>query len=244
MYYIYIVTLKEKEVYIGCTNNISRRKDQHNENIKKKHGRFATYIADNYPNFSLKKEDFKIKAIFESRRDALVYEKKLTKSFIGKAKVLNDNYNIDCSRKNKNLGNTSKKYVFIDIMEHTSELVVDLRQFCIKKELDYKLIQRTVKGDLLSYKRYKVFYECDWEDLENKEYYLSGDFYEDKKKRKENDLIKRSSKKYIVKTPEGEEIEVLNLDKFAREHNLTSGTLHATYTKNKPTKGYQVIKRI
>lgn len=56
--------------------------------------------------------------------------------------------------------------------------------------------------------------------------------------------IKKSCKQYLVKIPNGEIVKVTNLDKFARENNLTSGTLHSTFKKNKPTKGFQVIKRI
>lgn len=53
MYHVYIVTLPNNELYVGCTNNIARRKDQHNENIRKKRGRFASYISENYPGNSL-----------------------------------------------------------------------------------------------------------------------------------------------------------------------------------------------
>ena len=77
--------------------------------------------------------------------------------------------------------------------------------------------------------------------IKNKDYYITGEFYKNYlEKLKQN----RKCKKYLVKLPSGEIKEVINLDKFARENNLTSGTLHATYIKKKKTKGYQVIKRM
>ncbi len=244
MYYIYIVTLPKGEVYVGCTSNIRRRKDQHNENVRKLKGRFANYINEKYSDLILKIEDLKIIASFDNRSEALKYEKETAKKFIGKTILLNDNYNIDCSRKNKNLGHTSKNYVLIDIQRGEEILINDLRQYCLKNNLDYKLIQRTVKGCKLSYQRYKVFYECDWLDIDNKYYYLSGKFYKDHLNKIQQAKSNNYSKRYLVETPTGKIIEVKNLDNYAKEHNLTAGTLHATLSKGKSTKGYKVIKRI
>ncbi len=242
MYYVYKIELKNGEVYIGCTNNIKRRRNQHNENIRLKKSKLGKYISENYNNLILQNKDLQIQASFIDRKQALTYEKKLTVSYIGKCKyLLNDNYNIDCSRKGKNIGNTSKNYILIDIQEKKEIKIYDLRQYCINNNLDYKLIQRTVKGNKLSYNRYKVFYEYEWIDIKNKDYYITGEFYKNYlEKLKQN----RKCKKYLVKLPSGEIKEVINLDKFARENNLTSGTLHATYIKKKKTKGYQVIKRM
>lgn len=244
MYYIYVVELPNNEKYVGCTNNIKRRTTQHNDNIKNKRNRFSKYINENYPDLKLKNTDLKVKASFENRKEAFQYEKKLTKSFIGKCILLNDNYNIDCSRKGKNLGNTSKSYILINIESHTETIIYDLRQYCLNNNLDYKLIQRTVNGNKLAYSKYKVFYYSIWEDIQNKDYYLSGQFYIDYLNKIKQERIKKSCKQYLVKTPNGEIVKVTNLDKFARENNLTSGTLHSTFKKNKPTKGFQVIKRI
>ena len=244
MYYIYIIRLPKEEVYIGCTNNIRRRKNQHNENILKQKNRFAKYVAINYPNLKLKENDFNIIATFEDRKEALQYERKITKSYIGKNVVLNDNYNIDCSRLGKNIGNTSKKYVLIDFIKHTETYLTNLRQFCLKNNLEYRLIQKTIKGNCVSYNRYKIFYKDEWENLQNKDYYLSGKFKEDLEN--ENIEMKKQifSKKYLLETPNNTIIEVKNLDEFARKHNISSGTLHATYINNHKAKGYKVIKRM
>ena len=118
MYYVYVIELPNKEVYVGCTNNIIRRKDQHNENVRKRKNRFAQYVADNYPNLKLTKQDLNIIASFKERNEALKYEKKTTKSYIGKAVLLNDMYNIDYSRKGKNIGHTAKKYVLIIFLNY------------------------------------------------------------------------------------------------------------------------------
>lgn len=244
MYHVYKITLKNGEVYVGCTDNVRRRKDQHNENIRKQKSRLAIYISNNYPNKKLVTKDLEIQASFINRNEALKYEKSLTKSFINKVVLLNDNYNIDCSRKGKNLGNTSKEYVLIDISSNNCVEIFDLRQYCLQNNLPYKDIQKTINKNSISNGKYKVFYKQEWEDIEDKDYYLSGKFYKDKIYQNKNKLIARNSKKYLVETPTGEVIEVFNLDKFARENNLTSGTLHATYKKNKSTKGYKVIKRM
>lgn len=244
MYYIYIVKLPKDEVYVGCTSNIRRRKDQHNENVRKLKGRFANYIKENYPNLILSQKDLNIIASFSNRNEALKYEKETAKKFIGKTILLNDNYNIDCSRKNKNLGKTSKSYVLIDIQCSTEIFITDLRQYCLKNNLDYKLVQRTVKGCKLSYQRYKVFYECDWLDITDKDYYLSGKFYKDHLDKIKQIQSQNYAKCYLVQTPVGEVIKVTNLDKYAKEHNLTPGTLHSTLSLGNSTKGYKVIKRI
>lgn len=244
MYYVYTITLSKGEIYVGCTSDIKRRQHQHNENIRKRKNRFATYIADNYPTFFLKFSDFTIIATFEDRKEALKYERKTAKSYIGKTILLNDNYNLDCSRIGKNLGNTAKNYFLIDTVLHTETQISDLRQYCLKNNLDYKLIQRTVKGNKIAYQRYKVFYECDWLDVENKEYYLSGQFYIDNIENHKQHIIDTYGKRYLVRTPSGEIVEVVNLNRFAREHNLSDGTLHSTLSLDKSTKGYKVIKRI
>ena len=244
MYYVYIIKLPKGEVYVGCTSNIRRRKDQHNENVRKSKGRFANYIKNNYTDLTLQVKDFDVIASFAERNEALKYEKKTAKSFIGKAVLLNDNYNIDCSRKNKNLGHTAKCYVLIDINNMTETHIKDLRQYCLAQGLNYQLIHRTVKGNKLAYQRYKVFYECDWLDIKDKKYYLSGQFYKDYVQSLQEKKSNAYSKQYLVQAPDGQIIKVKNLDKFAREHNLTAGTLHSTLTLNKKTKGYKVIKRI
>lgn len=41
------------------------------------------------------------------------------------------------------------------------------------------------------------------------------------------------AKYYIVTTPDGKEIEVFNLQKFCREHNLHGGNMHSVVKDNR-----------
>ena len=90
----------------------------------------------------------------------------------------------------------------------------------MNNNLDYKLIQRTVNGNKVAYFRYKVFYYNDWQDIEKKDYYLSGKFYSDHLEKVQENKSKNYAKQYLVKIPNGEIIKVTNLDKFAKENNL------------------------
>lgn len=241
-YYVYQITLPSC-IYIGCTNNLQRRKDQHNRNAKTQTSKLGKYLYEN--NIVLTLNDFTILHECNDRKIAFVIERRITKDLESQGNiVMNDNYSKDCTRKGKNIGNTSKEYYLIDYINHTSFYIKDLRQYCINNNLSYKDIQRTVKGLRYCTSGYKAFYKNDWENELNKEKYLSGDFINESKQLAIESVVKRSIKNYIVKFPDGHTEKVLNLDKFAREHNLTSGTLHSTFTKNKATKGYQVIQRL
>lgn len=245
MYHVYKITLENGEVYIGCTNNIRRRKDQHNGNIKNKNGKFANYVASNYPNLVLKKEDLKTTAMFDRRTHALKHERELTiKHDKDGYVVLNDNYTSDCSRKGKSIIGSFKKYVVIDIATNTEEYVENLRQYCLKNNFSYKSMQDTLNKTHVYSQRYKVFYYDDWYEKENKEYYLTGQFLEDILLNNEKSVIEKRSKTYRVKIPTGEVITVTNLDEFARENNINSGNLHASFSNGKKAKGYKVIERI
>lgn len=52
------------------------------------------------------------------------------------------------------------------------------------------------------------------------------------------------AKEYLVETPIGERIEIINLSKYCREHNLNTGHLHETlYGKRIQHKGYKLIPK-
>lgn len=246
LYNVYVITLENGEKYVGCTNNITRRKTQHNENVRKKKNRFAQYVADKYPDKIFVDSDLLVIATFQDRSEALKYERKTAKSYIGKYVLLNDNYSDSCTRKGKNLGNTSKDYVLVDFVEHTSEFLSCLRGYCKSRGWSASLLNKTIHGNCVSYGRYKLFYSDVWQDMdeEKKEYYLSGKFIIEHQENLKKLKQRNYSKKYLVKTPSGNIEEVVNLSKYAREHNLTEGTLHATLIKKKPTKGYMVMERI
>lgn len=242
MYYVYVIYL-QGFIYVGCTNNLKRRKDQHNENARKRKSKFGRFLNDY--NIVLTKDD--IIVIYQSydRQEALAMEKATAMQYerIG-YNLLNDNYSLDCTRKGKNIGNTAKQYYVIDFNNNTVTLVEDLRQYCLQNNYPYKELQRTIHGLRYTFTGHKVFHKEDWENIKNKDYFTSGNFIKDYKNRLSKQKTLRQQKRYKVKFPDGHIEEVVNLDRFATEHNLTSGTLHATYTKQKPTKGYQVIERL
>jgi len=245
MYYVYEIRLKNKEVYVGCTNNLRRRKNQHNANIRNKKGKFGIYVNKTYPQFKLGLVDMVGVAIIENRDNALKYEKLVTTEYDKQGnKVLNDNYTKYCSRKGKNTGNTTKEYYVINIEKQTSEYIKNLRQYSLANGLSYKSLQDTLKKTHIYNGEYKVFYKEDWECIKNKSYFTSGLFIKEINKNNKTDLIKRNAKRYEITTPSGEIIVVQNLDKFARENNINSGNLHNSYKSGKKSKGYIVTRRI
>ena len=55
-------------------------------------------------------------------------------------------------------------------------------------------------------------------------------------------LNKWKAKKYLIKTPEGEIIEILNMSEFCKKHGLVKSNLHVTLKSNGKHKGYQAMK--
>lgn len=242
MYFVYRLVLGEHE-YIGCTNNIRRRKDQHNDNAKSGKSKLGAFLKDN--GIVLSVNDFNILKVFEERSAALNFERSTAiEAASNGAKLLNDNYSNECTRKGKNIGNTAKTYVVIDYIAHRTIKVTDLRQFCLINGLKYKQVQRTVNGNKFCDSGIKVFYADEWEAVTDKNFYISGAFVEAIKTNAVEKRVEKTCKMYEVRFPDGHTEEIMNLDRFARQHNLTSGTLHATLINNKPTKGYQVLRRI
>ena len=242
MYCVYKVEIGQ-HVYVGCTNNLRRRKDQHNENARCRKSKFGRFLSDN--GIILKLSDFHILSKIEDREEALKVEKQTAINYEKeKMLLLNDNYSSECTRKGKNIGHTCKEYVIVDMQEHTANKIQDLRQYGKKIGIDNRDLHYTIKGGFCQ-NRYKVFTLEGWEAEKDKDLYLSGDIIEKRRIKNVEKLCERCSKRYIVLTPDNTLIEVKNLDAFAREHNINAGNLHNSY--NHPTRraqGYKVIKRI
>lgn len=51
-------------------------------------------------------------------------------------------------------------------------------------------------------------------------------------------------KTYLVEYPSGEAAKASNSDRFAREHGIDSGNLHATLTEGNGAGGYRVIRKV
>lgn len=244
MYFVYLLKFSDGSCYVGCTSNISRRCHQHNENARKKKSKLGNYLSSN--NIVLSVKDFEIIFSSESRPEALSFERRSAKSFASNdIKLLNDTYSKECTRIGKKNHDSSKEYVVVDMVDHTATLVHGLKPYCENTlGIDYKLIQRTVGGSKVSFGRYKAFFLDQWNAIEDKDFFLSGKILQANTDQWMKRHIKAASKEYEVKFPDGHTEIVKNLDQFARDHNLTPGTLHGTFKKNKPTKGYQVIRRI
>lgn len=242
MYYVYRLTFGGYE-YIGCTNNIRRRKDQHNANARNGKSKLGEYLQTN--GITLKTDDFQIVATHADRSEALNKERSIAiDAEASGARLLNDNYSRDCTRKGKNIGNTAKEYTVVDYRAHTATTVNDLRQYCIKHGLNYKSVQRTVKPGHYSESGVKAFYADEWARESDKDKYLSGAFVEEIRVQAREKKNAKTSKSYVVRFPDGHTETVKNLDKFAREHCVNAGNLHASYTTQKPASGYQVLRRI
>lgn len=242
MYYVYSISFG-KSLYIGCTNNLTRRRHQHNENARKRKSKLGRFLSDN--NIVLKADNLKILFFSEDRHEALLKERDVTKSCESEGfNMLNDNYTEECSRKGKNLGNTAKDFVVINVKDKTAVKVTDLRQYAVRNGINYKSLHSTIKDDALYKSTYFVFKSEAWDECKNKEDYLSGEYFK-KKKIDSWELFSRThSKTYVVEFPDRHREVVHNLNKFAREHSLTPGTLHATLANGKRTKGYKAVRRI
>lgn len=213
MYYVYKVEFpSHNEVYIGCTNNIRRRKDQHNGNAANRKGFFGRFL--NQSCIKLTVDDFKVIEEFENRHDALVREREEVKSINGTGVlVLNDNYSDHCGRKGmKGEKNpSSKEYVVVDMQNKTYESVSNVH---------------------------------DWSDSHGKERLVSGEWYAQVLRESKEHRMTLQGKTYLVEYPSGEVVKVSSLDRFAREHGINSGNLHATITKGNRAGGYRVIRKV
>lgn len=244
MYYVYELLFENGERYVGCTNNIRRRKDQHNENTRKKKSKLGKYLNKHYPGSQLEESDFNILASYENRAKALEHEREYAKTLNGNTVLLNDNYSKNCSRKGKRNNVPVKKYCLVDYLDHTTTIVENLRKYCIENGLNYKNIQGTTSKSHTCNGRYKAFLLEDWEKIEDKDYYVSGDFAKDITKKHIKAVVENHVKEYVVLTPQGEKVKVRNLSQYAREVGVNEGNLHGSYASNKPAQGYKVIERI
>lgn len=242
MYYVYEITFPKGEKYVGCTNDLKRRKDQHNENARKQKSKLGIYLQDN--SIILKEEDLKVIATFINRHDALEYERKTTYGYDKSGyQLLNDNYTKECSRKGKH-STAFMEYYVVDLEKETCTYTNNLKRYATDVlGIEYRDLQRTTKKGYTQ-ERYKAYHKDRWLDLENKEYYLSKQSMVDERANIQENSKVRKSKSYLVRLPNGETQIIRNADQFAKDHNLTTGTFHATYIKHKPTKGYEILKRL
>lgn len=249
MYYVYKVHFeKYNATYIGCTNNIRRRKDQHNGNARTGRSFFGRFLSS--AGIVLSESDFEVVAEFNERAEALKVEREMTLSLNGTGVlVLNDVYSDRCTRKGlRGARNpSSKRYVLVDTMLHTTETVDDMHSWCDNHDVSYKTLVGTAKRKPHIHKgRYLVRHIEEWESMsdEERQDLVSGDWYTRHLEENLEKHVRAASKRYLVMKPDGESIEVTNLDKFARENGINCGNLHATLGTNKKAAGYRVLERL
>ena len=250
MYFVYKVSLDEyNAVYIGCTSNIKRRKDQHNESARKSRYYFGKFLNEH--GIFLKKSDLEIIATFENRQDALDFERESTYALSEKdVLVLNDLYSDHCSKvglRGKD-NPSSKVYVVVDTFNHTFDIVDDMHAWCNSHDgTSYKTLIGTAKRRPYVHKNRYIARDIEeWNSISNqeKEDLISGNWYATHLKLSSECHAIKSSKTYIVQTPSGETVKVHNLDKFAREHGINDGNLHASLTNGRSASGYKVLERL
>lgn len=79
MQYVYKIELLNKYIYIGTTNKLRRRKDQHNENARKEKSYFGKFLKQH--NIELKTSDLQVLSQFTDRREAFKEEARLIKHY-------------------------------------------------------------------------------------------------------------------------------------------------------------------
>lgn len=249
MYYVYEVLFKElNAVYVGCTNNLRRRKDQHNENARKLKSEFGKFLNQN--NIVLKLQDLKVIADFEDRQKALKAEKNAVLKWNESARtVLNNNYSEHCTRVGLR-GKTNpcaKVFVVVNIQKNVAEYVDDLHQYCREHNLTYKTMSAIAcKKNYLHKNAYICIYLKEWEKYSEyeKQNIINGNAYKAKLKDTLTKVIRKRSKTYVVETPSGETEIVTNLDAYAKEKGINAGNLHGSLTTGRKAAGYRVIKRV
>lgn len=246
MYMVYEIFFKElNAVYVGCSSDLNNRTNQHNENARKEKSKLGKFLKDN--NIILKTENLKVIATFfpEYRKKALELERSLAKAYNSTNIILlNDNYSKTCSRKGKanNQKFPSKDWAIVDFQEQKVVFTNSLRKWAFENNVCYKELHATHKNTPHSYlNRYTVFHKEVWETFneETKRDYLTGKFLEKIYSKNLENHIKRNAKTYIVEFPDGHEETITNLDRFAKEHNINAGNLHASITNGRKASGYK-----
>jgi len=249
MYYVYKISFPElNAVYIGCTNNLRRRKDQHNGNARRGKSYLGRFLADN--GISLSEDDLQVIGEYDVRQDALDYERSTALSYKDTdVHLLNDVYSNHSTRKGlKGIKNPStKEYVVIDIEEHVGHFVRDMHAWCDKHPgVSYKTLIGTAKQKpLMHCGRYIARHFDEWDSMPVSECIelLSGEWYRKRREESESKRVRKTSRTYLLETPNGY-MFVRNLDKFARENGINPGNLHASLSTGRYAQGYKVVEKL
>lgn len=249
MYYVYKISFPElNAVYIGCTNNLRHRKDQHNGNARHGKSYLGRFLADN--GIRLTEDDLQVIGEYEARQDALDYERSTALSYKDTdIHLLNDTYSNHSTRNGlRGIENPSTKdYVVIDIEEHVGHYVRDMHAWCEKHPgVSYKTLMGTANGKpLMHHGRYIARRFGEWDSMAESECVelLSGEWYRKRREESESRRVAKASRTYLVKTPNGF-MFVRNLDKFARDKGINPGNLHSSFSTGRYAQGYKVVERL
>ncbi|MBO7691918.1 MAG: GIY-YIG nuclease family protein [Methanobrevibacter sp.] len=246
MYYVYKIELPFKHVYIGATNNITRRKDQHNENARKEKSYFGRYLKEN--NIILNQDNFEILYSSEKRKEALKQEEYYIKKYDNDKNYVSLNESKTKREKKKVVINkTCLEYIVIDFVDHNFWYVKDIREYELNNDFCRGCLHRTVRSKFtITKNRYKAFYLNVWNNMtaDEKEYYLSGKFLEDKNKKLKENKQHNYQKRYLVENKSGETFVVTNLNEFARQHGINKGNLHNSFKSHTWCNNYRVKERL
>lgn len=249
MYYVYKVEFQQySAVYIGCTNNLRRRKDQHNGNAvtgKSFFGRFLKSIG-----VKLKESNLQIIGEFADRPQALRYERETTLSLNGAGLlVLNEVYSDHWKHAGmKGAGNPAHKaYYVVDMQAQTVDMTEDMHAWSAEHKCSYKSLIGTAKRKPLVHQRRFIARLADeWEALseQQRKSLVNGEWYANHLAASTDAGRTRKARTYLVERPDGSTEVVCNLCAYARAHNVNEGNLHASASSGKSAAGYRVLQRI
>ena len=246
MYYVYKILLPFNHVYIGTSNNLRRRKDQHNENARKQKSYFGKYLWENNTILSL--DNFEIIYSSEDRKLALEKEDYYIRYYDNHNDYISLNESKTKIEKKKNIiHKTSMNFVIVDFINHKFIIVNNLRDYELKNGFSRGSIHRTCMNKYsVTQNKYKAFHLEEWNSMseELKEFYLSGKFLLEKEQKIRENKIFINQKEYLLESKKGEIIKIKNLDKFAEENGINKGDLHNSYNDKHWCKGYRVIERL
>ena len=187
---------------------------------------------------------------YECRADALRQERETALSYRDTdIHLLNDVYSNHSTRKGKKGADnpSAKTYIVADTVDREWYLVEDMHGWCAEHpRTSYKTLIGTAKRKPLMHAgRYIARLKDEWDAMsqEERDDLLSGKWYRDTRDKSEASRISKQVGVYLVKTPGGF-MFVKNLDKFARDHGINEGNLHASLATGRSAQGYKVVEKI
>lgn len=222
---------EQMAVYVGCTNNLMRRLHQHRSCSKGT--RLYNFINKNNLIDLIKLIPI---AEFDHRNEALSFERKLIHriSKMTAYNILNEAYTKGYSFTNTGLTGelckSSMEWVLINLKTKEIINVISLSNFGRINNLNYKDLNACALGKIHVSQGYKCFKKEKWDSFSEDEklYYVNSTFLKDIEEYNKKKKIERTSKEYIIITPQQEVLKIKGLDRYAELNGLNKGNLSAT----------------